>query len=116
MKLRKIEKVVAFIAGGTVSVAGLLGVYTLSGPVLDAPIVLTIPEGVMDIVGGEHTSGLYVKSLPDFIFLTPQGEADDATLPHEMLHYVHPTWTECEVSDYLYSITGLVDGYHGRTC
>lgn len=112
--MRKSERVALVCAVVPVSVGALLGVYTLHGPVLHTPVVVTIPDAVMNVVAGDLTIGYYNALVPDVILLTEVGKDDAATLPHEMLHYSHPDWSECEVSTYLYSTTGLIDGYHGR--
>jgi hypothetical protein len=109
--MRRSEKIASVIAGISLSSAGLLGVYTLSGPVLAAPIVVTIPDAVMGVLCNADTVGCYLPALPDFILLTPKGAAHPATLPHELLHYAHTEWSECEVSNYLFETTGLRDGY-----
>lgn len=113
--MRKIEKVVSIATSALVGTFGMLAVYTAHGPVLSEPVVVTVPDSVMGAVCG-YAWGCYRTSLPDLIILSETGSRHDATLPHEMLHYEHPTWTECEVSDHLYETTGLTDGYHYDDC
>lgn len=112
--MRKIEKVVSIATSALVGTFGMLALYTAHGPVLSEPVVLTVPDGVMSMWCGEAW-GCYQNALPDLIVLSETGAKYDATLPHEMLHYTHPEWSECEVSNHLYATTGLTDGYWG-TC
>src|SRR5688572_9985981 len=109
MRLRKSEKVAAIVALVPVSMGAMLGVYTLTGPVLHTPIVATLSDAVVRLVRGEAVR-CYRSALPDLIVLSD--DATPATLPHEMLHYAHPDWSECVVSTYLFDTTGLEDGYH----
>lgn len=112
--MRKIEKVVSIVTGSLVASFAVLAGYTVHGPVLSEPVIVTVPDSVMNVVCGVNAYGCYRTSLPDLIVMNPDGAAHPATLPHEMLHYEHPTWSECEVSDYLVETTGLRDGYRGE--
>lgn len=104
-------KVAAWCAGVSVGLCGILGAYVAHGqPVGSSPVVLSVPDAVMDVVCSPTAIGCYLSGLPDFVWLGP--DADDATLGHEMLHYLHPQWSECEVSEHLYSTTGLKDAYN----
>lgn len=104
-------KIAAWAAGSSVALLSALAGYLAHGPFGSEPIVLTVPDSVMGVVCGEAW-GCYRPVLPDLIVLSATGAQDDATLPHEMLHYAHPGWTECEVSNYLFETTGLTDGYY----
>jgi hypothetical protein len=104
-------KISGWVAGTSVSVLATLGGYTLHGPILSEPVVITFPDAVLGVLC-HGAIGCYLPALPDFILLNEYGKRDPAALPHEMLHYTHPDWSECEVSTYLYSTTGLTDGYH----
>jgi hypothetical protein len=108
MRLSKIEKIAGVIATLSVGSAGLLGVYTFTGPVLSDPVVVNVSDAAMDVIC-PGAIGCYRPTLPDFVFISES--ASDATLPHETLHYEHPEWSECEVSNHLLETTGLRDNY-----
>lgn len=108
MKLSRTERIAGVIATLSVGSAGLFGVYTLNGPVLSDPIVVSVSDAAMDVICADAI-GCYRPALPDFVFISES--ASDATLPHEMLHYEHPEWSECEVSNHLLETTGLRDNY-----
>lgn len=112
--MRRVEKVASIVTGTLVGTFATLGVYTAHGPVLSAPVIVTVSNDVMSAVCGPNTLGCYRNGLPDFIVLSEAGLNDAATLPHEMLHYAHPEWSECEVSNHLFDTTGLSDGYRGE--
>lgn len=88
----------------------LLSTYAHHGPVGHNPIVWVVPDSILFVVC-PGTWGCYHHALPDLIMLSQTGSEHPATLPHEMLHYSYPNWSECEVSDYLFTTTGLSDGY-----
>lgn len=104
-------KIAAWVAGVSVSLLSGLALYGAHGPIGSEPIVLTLPTQVMDVVCPE-TRGCYKVSIPDFILLTEKGVSNGVTIHHETLHYNHPDWSECEVSNYLFETQGLSDSYH----
>lgn len=111
MKSRRSERIAFYFALVPTTMLALLGIYMLSGPILHRPVVVTVPDSVMHVWCGDFV-GCYKIALPDIIVMTQKGVDNPSTLPHEMLHYNYPSWSECEVSTYLYSTTGLQDGYH----
>lgn len=84
---------------------GLVG-YMLHGPFGTTPIAVQVPNWAIPGHSGE-----YHAALPDFIFI--EANASPVTIAHETLHYQHPDWTECQVSDELAS-RGVRD-YYNRT-
>jgi hypothetical protein len=104
-------KIAAWVAGIAVALCGSLGLYTAaSTPVLNAPVVVRLPDAALNVVCSRTARACYLPGLPDFIWLGP--DANDATLQHETLHYLYPAWSECEVSNHLYATTHLEDTYH----
>lgn len=109
--MRRIEKVVSIATSALVGTFGMLAVYTAHGPVSHTPIAVVIPDAVMNVACGENTVGCYLPWMPDFIWLNDYGVTHPTIIAHETLHYEHPQWSECEVSNYLFETTGAKDFY-----
>lgn len=87
-----------------VLIAVSLALYMWHGPFGTTPIAVQVPNWAIPGHSGE-----YHAALPDFIFI--EANATEVTIAHETLHYEHPDWTECQVSDTL-AAQGMRDSYN----
>lgn len=103
--LRRTERRLLRAVSPLVLLASTLMAYYAHGPFGTSPVVVHT-----SLVAVSDADGVYMRGLPDFVFIRPG--ATDVTMAHETLHYEHPTWTECQVSDTL-AAQGM-DDYYSR--